>query len=211
MGCLIRSIFTALLVVVIGTLAFLNRDRIRSAWQDVRGIEAPSGPSVELADAAEAKLDALENGDVDKIAFSEVELQSLVTYRYRELLPAFVDSPRVELDGSRIGFKGRVPVDRLPDIGGIGDAATFLPDTTEVEVVGELLPLSGRRAALAVDQVKAARIPLPQRLVPAALSRLGRKDENGLPKDAIAIPLPLGADAAYVRNDSLIFMTNRRD
>jgi hypothetical protein len=46
--------------------------------------------------------------------------------------------------------------------------------------------------------------------VPGALRRLGRKDEAGLPADALSLPLPPGADAAYVRGDSLVFLKNGR-
>ena len=69
----------------------------------------------------------------------------------------------------------------------------------------------GGRVALAVDQVRAARIPLPKRLVASALSKLGRKPEAGLPADALALRLPSGADAAYVRGDSLVFLNNGQE
>lgn len=210
MGCLIRSIFTAALVVVIAVFAFLNRERLQTAWQNIRGEkeQVQLGPSAELAESANGKIAELKSGKSDRVALSEMELQSLLQYKYRELLPAFVDSPQVALNGSQIEVKARVPVDRLPQINELGEAAGFLPDTTELSVRGELLPLQNRRVALAVDQVRAARIPLPQRLVHGALQKLGRKDEPGLPPDALAIRLPPGADAAYVRNDSLIFMKN---
>lgn len=210
MGCLIRSILTAMLVVGIAVFAFLNRDRLKDAWQSLRGNteQVELGPSQEMADAADAKIQELKTGESDRVALSELELQSLLQYKYRELLPGFVDSPKVDLNGSRIEVKARVPVDRLPQINELGEAAGFLPDTTELSVRGELLPLQGRRVALAVDQVRAARIPMPQRLVHGALTKLGRKDEPGLPKDALAIRLPVGADAAYVRNDSLVFIKN---
>ncbi|MGQ0560727.1 MAG: hypothetical protein ACT443_02495 [Gemmatimonadota bacterium] len=206
MGCLIRSIFSVVLVVAIAVFAILNRERIADVWRDMRGGEEPLGPSAELAEAAQDKLAKLRSGEQDRVALNEVELQSLLLYKYRELLPAFVDSPRIVLKDDRIGVTGRVPVERLPSVSEIGEAASFLPDTTEIEVIGELLPLSGRRIALAVDRVRAARIPLPQRLVPGALRKLGRKDEPGLPKDALAVPLPPGAAAAYVRGDSLYFV-----
>ncbi|MGQ0814327.1 MAG: hypothetical protein ACT4O1_07655 [Gemmatimonadota bacterium] len=211
MGCLIRSVVSFVLIAVIAVFAFLNRDRIASAWHDLRGGEEPVLPSPELAAAADRKLDDLKDGRQTSVALTELELQSLLLFKYRELLPAFIDAPKIELNNDKIEITGRVPVDRLPSVSEIGEAATFLPDTTEIAVVGELLPLNGRRAALAVDKVSAARIPLPQRLIPGALRRLGRKDEPGLPKDALAIPLPPGADAAYVRGDSLVFVANGRN
>jgi hypothetical protein len=84
--------------------------------------------------------------------------------------------------------------------------AALLPDTTEVTVRGQLLPLDGGRVAFAIDEVTAAHIPLPRRIVPAALERLGRRDEPGLPRDALALPLPPGAAGAYVRADSLVLL-----
>lgn len=211
MGCL-KSIVGLGLVLVLAVFLFLNRDRISGAWSDVRGgkEETELGPSPELADVADEKLSELKSGESGTIALSEQELQSLLQYKYKQILPAFVDSPRVELDNGKIVIHARVPVDRLPQLNELGDAAGFLPDTTEVGVTGQLLPLRDGRVALAVDQVRAARIPLPKRLVSGALRKLGRKDEPGLPADALAIPLPPGADAAYVRGDSLVFLNNAR-
>jgi hypothetical protein len=104
-------------------------------------------------------------------------------------------------------LSGRVPLDRLPSAGALGEVAAVLPDTSDITLTGTLLPLPGNRVALGVNQVTAARIPLPRRIVPAALERLGRTDEPGLPPDAIAIRLPSGVSAAYIRNDSLVLHT----
>ena len=209
MGCL-KSIVGLALVLVLAVFLFLNRDRISGAWSDLRGgkEETQLGPSPELADIADEKLAGLKSGETSSVALSENELQSLLQYKYKQLLPAFVDSPRVELDNGKIIVQARVPVERLPQLSELGEAAAFLPDTTEVGVTGQLLPLRAGRVALAVDQVRAARIPLPKRLVSGALRKLGRKEERGLPADALAVPLPPGADAAYVRGDSLVFLNN---
>jgi hypothetical protein len=211
MGCL-KSIVGLVLALVVAGFLFLNRDRIESAWQDLRGgkQETELEPSAELAQTAADKLAQLKSGDSQAVALSQLEIQSLLQYKYRQLLPAFVDSPRVELNEGKIVVQARVPVERLPQLSELGEAAAFLPDTTEVGVTGQVLPLRTGRVALAVDQVRAARIPLPKRLVPGALRKLGRKDEPGLPADALALPLPPGADAAYVRGDSLVFLKNGR-
>jgi hypothetical protein len=211
MGCL-KSIVGLVLVLVLAVFLFLNRDRISSAWSDLRGGKEKTtlGPSPELADIASQKLSELKSGKRESVALSETEIQSLLQFKYRQLLPAFVDSPRVEFDKGKIVVQARVPVDRLPQLNELGEAAAFLPDTTEVGVTGQILPLRDGRVALAVDQVRAARIPLPRRLVSGALRKLGRKDEPGLPADALAVPLPPGAAAAYVRGDSLVFLNNAR-
>lgn len=205
MGCL-KLLFTLLVVVAVATLAYLNRDRIaalRRADQPEIKVASP-----ELAQLADEKIADLKSGRQRMVALTELELQSLLLYKYRELLPAFVDSPRVELNGDKIVVRGLVPLDQLPQIEELGSVAGFLPDMTELGVTGTLLPLRAGRVALAVDQVRVARIPLPQRVIPASLNKLGRKDEPGLPSDALGLPLPLGADAAYVRGDSLIFLSN---
>src|SRR5690606_31007786 len=130
----------AVLLVLLAA-AWLYRDRLRAMWQEFRGVqEEVLRPTPELADRAAARMDSLEQGQVDRIALSEVELQSLLLYRVAGLLPAFVDSPTVELDGDRVHLRGRVPVDRLPSVGELGDAAGFLPDTSELTLTGKLLP-----------------------------------------------------------------------
>lgn len=209
MGCL-KTIVGLVLVLILAVVLFLNRDRISDAWRDLRGgkEETQLGPSPELAEVAAEKLATLKSGEVQSVALSENEIQSLLQFKYRQILPAFVDSPRVELNEGKIEVHARVPVERLPQLNELGEAAAFLPDTTEVAVIGQILPLRSGRVALAVDQVRAARIPLPKRLVAGALRKLGRKDETGLPQDALAVRLPPGADAAYVRGDSLVFINN---
>jgi hypothetical protein len=211
MGCL-KSLIGLVLVAVVAVFLFLNRDRVTSAWNDLRGGQeaAEPGATPELAEIASGKLAQLKAGEVEAVALSENELQSLLQYKYRQLLPAFVDSPSVKLENGKITVQARVPVERLPQLNELGEAAAFLPDTTELGVTGQVLPLRAGRVALAVDQVRAARIPLPKRLVPGALRKLGRRDEPGLPADALALPLPPGADAAYVRGDSLVFLKNAR-
>ncbi len=211
MGCL-KSLFGLVLVLGLAVVLFMNRGRITTAWNDLRGGKEATelGPSPELAQIAADKLEQLKSGESEAVALSEAEIQSLLKFKYRQLLPAFVDSPRVELENGKIVVQARVPVERLPQLSELGEAAAFLPDTAEIGVTGQVLPLRAGRVALAVDQVRAARIPLPKRLVPGALRKLGRKDEVGLPADALALPLPPGADAAYVRGDSLVFLKNDR-
>src|SRR5690606_41604065 len=58
------------------------------------------------------------------------------------------------------------------------------------------------------SDLSVARVPLPARLIPPVLRRLGRKDEDGLPANAIAAPLPAGAGAAYVLGDSMVLVAD---
>jgi hypothetical protein len=205
-GCM-RRVIALMVLLAIAVGVFLYRERLRTAWHDLRGTQqhAPVA-SPELADLAERKLDDLRTGAAPQAVLSAVELESLIAFRYPGMLPAFLDAPAVELQGERLRLRARVPVDKLPDIEGLGPAAAFLPDTTELTVSGRLLPLQPGRVAFAIDDVSAQRFPLPRRLVPSALERLGRRDEPGLPRDAMALPLPPGAASAYVRRDSLVLI-----
>jgi hypothetical protein len=205
-GC-VRRIVAGVVIIALAVGIFLYRERLRTAWHDLRGTQPQvQVASPELADLAESKLNDLRDGTSSYAALSAVELESLLAYRYPGALPAFLDAPAVELQGDRMRLRARVPVDKLPDIQGLGPAAAFLPDTTELTVSGRLIPLGPGRVAFAVDDVSAQRFPLPRRLVPGALERLGRRDEPGLPRDAMALPLPPGASAAYVRRDSLVLV-----
>jgi hypothetical protein len=205
-GCL-RRMIAAVVIVALLAGAYIYRQRLQGAWQDLRGTrqqEVTASP--ELAGVAEAKLDALRDGTSDYAALSAVELESLLQYRYQAAVPAFLGVPTIELQGERIRLRARVPVDKLPNVEGLGEAAAFLPDTTELSVAGRLLPLGAGRIAFAIEDVSAQRFPLPRRMVPRALERLGRRDEPGLPADAMALPLPPGIQAAYVRRDSLVLL-----
>lgn len=209
-GCVRRIVGLLVLVLLLGA-AWLFRDRIRTAWHDLRGTGATGEvASPELADRADRKLAALRDGEAGQVALSGIELQSLMEYRFQGMLPGFLGSPDIEIRDDRLRLRARVPVDKLPRVDGLGEAAAFLPDTTELTVTGRLLPLQPGRAAFAVEDVSAQRFPLPRRLVPGALDRLGRRDEPGLPPDAMALPLPPGAESAYIRRDSLVLLARGR-
>lgn len=206
LGC-VRRLGLILLLVALGVGLWYFRVPLTEA---VRGAQtdppAPPGPSLELAAEAEAKLQELARGDRGTVSLSETEVQSLLEFRYGSFFPAFVDSPRVTLADDRLRLRARVPTAELVRIPALGEVGALLPDTADIELHATLLPLQGERVALAVDQLSAARVPLPRRIVPALLERLGRTDQPGLPADALAVPLPPGARSAYVRRDSLVFV-----
>lgn len=212
MGCMRRLLVLAI-VVVIAAVAWLRRDDLRAlAASFGLGSEAATiAPSEEIAARADAKLDRLAAGESSRAALSSVEAQSLLLFRHGELLPAFIDSAVVEFDDGRILLRGRLPIDRLPRVAEMDEVVALMPDTTSFEITAQLILLDSGRAALAVDGLEAARIPLPTRLAPALLRRLGRADEPGLPTDAFAFPLPPGAGAAYVRGDSLVLLARAED
>jgi len=214
-----RRLFFLVVMIALAGAAWTNRERLRplweaaaGRWQTLRADPAVANASreratAELAERAQGKLDAVRSGAQTQASFTTDELQSLLVHRYRQLLPAFVDSPNIALEGDRIRLRMRVPVDRLPHVEDLGEVTALLPDTAELDVRGQLLPSAEGQVAFAVDAVTAHRIPLPRRLLPSALELLGRRDSPGLPADAILVPLPKGARAAYVRGDSLVLLS----
>lgn len=206
MRCLGRLLMLVLLLVGAGA-AWLYRGRIEQKLREVTGRETQvEAPSAELAAQAQGKIERLRAGSESRVALSGVELESLLRHRHAGLLPGFIGDPQIEIDDDRLRLRSRVPTERLPSLDFLGAAADFLPDTAAVEIVGRLLPLDERRAAFAVDGLQLAEVPIPDRVVPGLLERLGRTEEPGLPADALAVPLPPGTRAVYVRGDSLVLV-----
>jgi hypothetical protein len=203
-GCLRRVV---VLAVVVGgvVLAWQYRAPLRAAWVAFRDTELPARKQATAGPrGAEEKLASLQAGRVEVIALPEGEVQRLVESRAAELLPGYIVAPRIELRGGRLKVRFQVPTVRFPRVDELGEVLGFLPDTTEVVASGQLIPLRQLRVGVAIDELTAARIPLPRGMIPAILRRLGRQDEPGLPPDAFGLELPAGAANAYIRGDSLI-------
>ncbi|HUF67098.1 MAG TPA: hypothetical protein VMM79_00505 [Longimicrobiales bacterium] len=166
---------------------------------------AQGGVSQRTAEVAEDKIARLRDGS-RRESFTTNELQSLLEFRYRQMIPDYVHSPRITLEQDKIAIALRLPADRLPRIGELGQMLALLPDTTDIEILGTLLPSDEGHVAFTVDAITAHRIPIPARLVPTVLDMFGREDVPGLPADALRIPLPVGARSAYIRADSLVIL-----
>lgn len=185
-------------------------DVIRARWDVLRGdalaAQVPGDDASEgKAEAADLKIERLRDGSARE-AFTNSEVQSLLQYRYSGMVPSFVASPRIVLDGDEVEVRVRVPAERLPQAQDWGDILGLLPDTTSLDVRGTIIPSDDGYVAFTVDAITAQRIPLPSRFIPAVLDVFGRQDAPGLPRDAILIPLPDGARSAYVRADSLVVL-----
>jgi hypothetical protein len=204
-GCARRIVMLVIVLLVVGSGWFF-RDSLRAKWRTLRGVPPEPEPSAELAETARGKIAALQDGSSGQAALSAAELESLLLFEYRGLLPAFLDSPQVEMHDDQLQLRARVPIDKLPRMDGLGEAASFLPDTADIMVAGKLIPLDSGRVAFGVDEVTAARFPVPGRMVPRALQQMGRRDEPGLPADAMPMHLPNGVAAAYIRRDSLFLL-----
>lgn len=206
-GCF-RRLASLVLVLLVLAVAWWFRHDLAEVWRSAGGDTAEVAPSPELADRADGKLEDLASGRNGRAVLSEVEIQSLLEYRYRDLFPSFVHAPQVSIESGRLRLEARVPTSDLGPLPGIEHAQTLLPDTAEVSVLASVLPLDAGRVALAIEEVTAARIPVPSRIVPGLLERIGRVPEPTLPEDALALRLPPGAHTAYVRGDSLFLLAD---
>lgn len=180
-------------------------------WVATPAPSAPTGlqPSRELADDALDRFNAFRTAGApdSTLRLSAAELTSIVRYSIPQLLPEGVQEPTVELDGDQVILSARVAIDAFPDVQSVQDVVSLLPDTVRIEMRASLLRLDGEYAALVFDGVEASGIPMPDRVIPAILASLGRSDVPGLPRTALAVPLPTGIRSAYAAEGSLVFVS----
>lgn len=161
----------------------------------------------ELAEEARKAIDALRRDpEAVELSLTASELESLVRYSAPGVLPEGVTPPRVTFRSDEMHLEGRVAVDAFPRMPEVERLVGVLPDTVSVEVVGSVLPYEEGRAALRVQRIRVAGIPLPRRLTPRLLEILGRRERPGLPPDAMEVPLPAGLTSAYILSDSLVLV-----
>jgi len=173
--------------------------------------EGEASASPELA---ESTLDRFErflgpDGREPQLMLGDAELSSLVRFSLPGILPPGVSEPAIELSGGRIFLSARVALDAFPELPSFEEVVGLLPDTVPIRMSGSLGPRDPSSGLLYVDAVEAARIPVPDRFIPAILSALGREDRDGLPPNAMVVPLPKGLSSVYVRRDSLVLVADR--
>jgi hypothetical protein len=208
MGCLRRILALAVLVVAGALAYFYFGDELRGAWNERFGEEPRELAGPELAAATMARIEGLSETPGDRIALSGEQLQSLIDHRYEAMIPAFLASPSVGVDGGRVRVSGKVSTAFIEEYVDLGDAAGFLPDTADVTLRGHLIPADPGRVGLAVDRVTAARIPLPEALVARLLRSAGAGSDPDLGENVIPVTLPEPLESAYIHGDSIV-LTSR--
>lgn len=190
------------LIVVAALLggAWMFRDRIPGLGGGEPEVVAVSP---EAADQAEEKLERLRSSG-DTVHLTEVEFTSYLRYRAPLQIADQVESVQVDFEGEKVTVSGRLPTDRLPDSRQVRAIRAYLPDTADVRVDGGLRTLSPGRAALQVDGVSFAKVPVPSEVYADALKSLGRRDEPGLGANEYAFPLPPGVGSARVEAGRLV-------
>ncbi len=207
-GCA-KRIVSLVILVGLALAAWHYRADLKRLWNQYVGhrtTAAARSPEEDSA-SAQAKFHALLGARPPaRTAFSQGELQALMRTRFAPVLPRWVDSAHIDLEGDKIRLSAKVPVARIPQVKELGEVAGLLPDSPEVAVKGQLIPVERGGVMLAVDQVSAAHIPVPRRLIAPVVSSLKRPGDPS-PPDALRLPLPRTVSSAYVRNDSLVVMS----
>lgn len=211
-GCLRSCVGKVVLLVLLAGVAYAGWrwgpeffPRVQS-WLDGSG-EVEASP--ELAEATLDRYEAFQAGEEDRLSVGGAELASVLRFALPGLLPPGVSEPSVDLEEGRVRVSARVAVAQVPRLPDLDQVVGLLPDTVTLAMRGSLTPLDGKGAALVVEEITAARIPLPRRMIPDILNALGRTDRPGLPPDAMAVPLPEGLRSAYILRDSLILVADR--
>lgn len=202
-----RNLLALIGLIAILAVGYKYRDHIPGPWQS-KAEPAVTEVSQAAAESAERKLDRMRQSG-DTVHLSSVEFTSYLRYRFHEQLANELDAPTVQFTGDTLTLKGRVPTDRLPDVREVRVAREFLPDTSEVKLRGQLRTLSSGRAALKIDAVSFAKVPVPHDVYINALNRLGRGDEPGLAADEYPFRLPPGVGSARVEAGELVLAPGR--
>lgn len=205
-GCL-RRIAGLLVLLVLLAVGWFFRDEIGAQWQRWFGTPEAELTEEQLAARATTKLEALaERQETEAVGFSEAEIQALMRQRFSPMLPGYVRDPGLDFENGKMAFSFRVASGDLPLLDDLGPAAGFLPDTVEVVTKGALRSTSEPRARFTVEEVTAAKIPLPGRIIPKLLRRVREAAVLGGEDNTILAPLPSGVGAAYVQGDSLFLV-----
>lgn len=194
-----RTLLVLIAVAVLAAGAWLFRDMIPGLAPEREVVAV----SPEAAEQAEKKLERM-RASGDTIHLNGVEFTSYLRYRAPLQIADQLESAQVDFAGEGVTFSGRLPKDRLPDSRQVRALGSFLPDTADVEVKGALRTLSPGRAALRVDGVSFAKLPVPADVYADALKSLGRRDEPGLGANEYAFPLPPGVGSARVEAGRLV-------
>lgn len=187
-------------LVALGVAGWWMRERVAG----LLGLERePVVVSAEAAAAAEGKLERLRS-DGETARLSGIELSSLLRYRSSSWFTSRVHEPSVALAGDTIRVSGTIATSELPSHPDLDRVRVLLPDSSQVDVMGRVGALPSGRASLDIERVEFAGIPIPERYYPEVLERFGRRHEEGLGPNALAIPLPEGVGAVRAEGGYLV-------
>lgn len=165
-----------------------------------------SAATRELAQAALDRIEAFRAGRVDgsRIELDAAEVTSILRYALPGIVPPGVADPAAEFVSGRLRLSAAVSTSAFPDFPAVAEVIGFLPVTAPVMLEAALLPFGPGAAAVHVERVEVARVPLPDRFISPILLALGRTPREGLPQQALRVPLPNGIRRVFVEADRLV-------
>lgn len=209
-GCAGRAAALLLLGAVVGAAWFYGPELARDFRGDTGSLSGElAGPSAEVAARAVNRYQEVVEGDLDEGEFTAMELESILTYRLPEYLPEGVGEPSIRFRDGELILGLRMARTLLPDVPELERVMEILPDTVPVQIRGSLLTVGEREGAFMVRRIDVANVPIPRRFYARILEGLDPRDREGLPSDAISVPLPPGVSSALIRNDRLVLTTIR--
>ena len=195
-GCL-----TVIAAVALG--AWHYRGEISAALGRVE-IAAPSGePSESLARAAEEKLMSLAGSDEAEVSLTEVELQSLLSYRVTPHLPSGIEDPLVRVQDSVVVLSALLRPDQLDQYAPPDLLRQFLADTARAAAI--LLPGIRRPGTgqVTVSGLQAGALIVPSVMIPFILQSVQIPGLDASGSD-ILVPLPGRVSAIEVAGGAVV-------
>ena len=189
--------YIVLLLLILGG-AWVARDRVAGMLTGV-GLGTGSVPTERLAEAAEDRIEALvRNGLTSRVRFSEVELQSLLTYRAAPFLPAGVEHPRIAIQDSVVILSALLRPVEMTDVAAPDALRAMLADSSWVTAV--VVPSVDRPGRLLVDvkSLQIGELAVPSFLLPMVIDGLA---SEGYQTSGSALVAPLPDEVASVRID----------
>ncbi len=197
--------FTVVLVLGLGSWIF--RDEIKT-WVNEKNEVVMTEPSEELAVVAEAKIQAILDGEGPReTRLTEAELQSYLQYRSADRLPAGVNNLAVDIQDSTLAVSAGLDLTVL-DIGGADEVEMLRRVIGDSALVSsELYPrvTAPGRGRVDILSLQAGLFPIPPMLIGTAIQQMG------LPNEGSALLLDLPGDVIEIRieNEELVLVRDR--
>ncbi len=160
--------------------------------------------SPELAAEAVNRYQEMVERELGEAEFTATELESIIQFRLPEYLPTGVGEPSLRFRDGEAIVGLRMSREILPELPELERVLEILPDTVPVQLRGTLVTRGEGLAAFVVRRIDVANVPIPRRFYPRILEGIDPRDRDGLPPEAVSIPLPAGVGAALIREDRLV-------
>lgn len=201
-------------LLVAGVVAgWLARDEIATYVSAVVGrseapLEAASSHPPDLARRAEEKIVALGQGELDEATLDADELNAWIEYGLRGFFPSYVSDVAATIEEERLVLAGRVALQEVPGIDGLGTWVALLGDTARVSFGGRLDGLRPGTGIYTVDDVQVGALPLPAAMRDQLLAQLKRGSNGDLPANVVAFELPRFVTDIGVREDQIVLRSS---